>query len=92
MGMGECSKKLPISPPDPQECFCKIDEHASKANIQLFGLSVQNTDKCNRHTSFCNKLYNDLDLMYLLNCTALAMLISYIVYQSSDETLILLEF
>ena len=23
MGMGECSKKLPISPPDPQECLVK---------------------------------------------------------------------
>ena len=92
MGMGECSKKLPISPPDPQECFVKSMNMLVQANIQLFGLSVHNTDKCNRHTSFCNKLYNYLDLMYLLNCTALAMLISYIVYQSSNETLILLEF
>ena len=89
MGMGECSKKLPISPPDPQECFVKSMNMLVQANTQLLGLSVQNTDNC---TSFCNKLYNYLDLMYLLNCTALAMLISYIVYQSSNETLILLEF
>ena len=64
MGMRECSKKLPISPPDPQECFVKSMKMLVQANIQLFGLSVQNTDKC---TSFCNKLYNYLDLMYLLN-------------------------
>ena len=39
-----------------------------------------------------NKLYNYLDLMYLLNYTILVtcMLMSCIVYQNSNETLIVL--
>ena len=57
-----------------------------QANIQPFGQSLQKTDKCNRHTSVYNKLYNCLDLMYLLNYTALAISMSYILGKSSNET------
>ena len=41
-------------------------------------------------TSVYNQLYNCLDLMYLLNYTALALSMSYILYQSSNETQITL--
>ena len=57
-----------------------------QANIQPFGQPLQKMDKCNRHTSFYNMLYNCLDLMYLLNYTALAMSMSYILGKSSNET------
>ena len=57
-----------------------------QANIQPFGQPLQKMDKCNRHTSAYNKLYNCLDLMYLLNYTALAMSMSYILGKSSNET------
>ena len=57
-----------------------------QANIQPFGQPLQKMDKCNRHTSPYNKLYNCLDLMYLLNYTALAMSMSYILGKSSNET------
>eukprot|EP00731_Ephydatia_muelleri_P009164 Em0004g1502a len=56
-----------------------------QANIQPFGQPLQKMDKCNRHTSAYNKLYNCLDLMYLLNYTALAMSMSYILGKSSNE-------
>eukprot|EP00731_Ephydatia_muelleri_P009141 Em0004g1479a len=55
-------------------------------NTQPFGQPLQKMDKCNRHTSAYNKLYNCLDLMYLLNYTALAMSMSYILGKSSNET------
>ena len=57
-----------------------------QANIQPFGQPLQKMDKCNRHTSAYNTLYNCLDLMYLLNYTALAMSMSYILGKSSNET------
>ena len=57
-----------------------------QSNIQPFGQSLQKTNKCNRHTSFYNTFYNCLDLMYLLNYTALAMSMSYILDQSSNKT------
>eukprot|EP00731_Ephydatia_muelleri_P033787 Em0038g6a len=57
-----------------------------QANIQPFGQPLQKMDKCNRHTSAYNKLYNCLDLMYLLNYTALVMSMSYILGKSSNET------
>eukprot|EP00731_Ephydatia_muelleri_P009152 Em0004g1490a len=57
-----------------------------QANIQPFGQPLQKMDKCNRHTSVYNTLYNCLDLMYLLNYTALAMSMSYILGKSSNET------
>eukprot|EP00731_Ephydatia_muelleri_P033797 Em0038g16a len=57
-----------------------------QANIQPFEQPLQKMDKCNRHTSAYNKLYNCLDLMYLLNYTALAMSMSYILGKSSNET------
>ena len=57
-----------------------------QANIQPFGQPLQKMDKCNRHTSVYNTLYNCLDLMYLLNYIALAMSMSYILGKSSNET------
>eukprot|EP00731_Ephydatia_muelleri_P009200 Em0004g1538a len=57
-----------------------------QASIQPFGQSLQKTYNCNRHTSFYNKLYNCLDLTYLLNYTALAVSMSYILGKSSNET------
>ena len=41
-------------------------------------------------TSVYNQLYNSLDLVYLLNYTALVLSMSYILYQSSYETQITL--
>ena len=55
-----------------------------QAGIKPFGQSLQKTDN-NRCTNFCNQLYNCLDLFYLLNYTALALSMSYILDQSSDQ-------
>ena len=57
-----------------------------QASIQPFGQSLQKTYNCNRHTSFYNKLYNCLDLTHLLNYTALAVSMSYILGTSLNET------
>ena len=56
-----------------------------QARIEPFGQSHQQTDRCTRYTIFCNQLYNCLDLFYLLNYIALAMSMSYILEQSSDQ-------
>ena len=58
----------------------------SQASIQPFGEFHQLRHKLNRHTNFYNRLYNSLDLFYLLNYTALAMSMSYILGHSSDQT------
>ena len=55
-----------------------------QAGIKPFGQSLQKTDN-NRCTNFFNQLYNCLDLFYLLNYTALALSMSYILDQSSDQ-------
>ena len=54
----------------------------AQARIMPFGQSHQS----NRCTNFYNQLYNSLDMFYLLNYTALAMSMSYILDQSSDQT------
>ena len=58
----------------------------AQASIKPFGQSHQLRHKCNRRTNFYNQLYNSLDMFYLLNYTALAMSMSYILDQSSDQT------
>ena len=56
-----------------------------QAKIEPFGQSHQQTDRCTRYTIFCNQLYNCLDMFYLLNCIVLALSMSYILEQSSDQ-------
>ena len=56
-----------------------------QAGIKPFGQSLQKTDN-KRCTNFYNQLNNCLDLFYLLNYTALALSMSYILEQSSDQT------
>ena len=58
----------------------------TQASIKPFGQSHQKTHQSNRRTNFYNQLYNSLDMFYLLNYTALAMSMSYILDQSSDQT------
>ena len=58
----------------------------TQASIKPFGQSNQKTHQSNRCTNFYNQLYNSLDMFYLLNYTALAMSMSYILDQSSDQT------
>ena len=59
----------------------------TQASIKPFGQSHQKTHQSNRCTNFYNQLYNSLDMFYLLNYTALAMSVSYIILdQSSDQT------
>ena len=58
----------------------------AQASIKPFGQSHQKTHQSNRCTNFYNQLYNSLDMFYLLNYTALAMSMSYILDQSSDQT------
>ena len=58
----------------------------TQASIKPFGQSHQKTHQSNRCTNFYNQLYNSLDMFYLLNYTALAMSMSYIILdQSSDQ-------
>ena len=57
----------------------------AQAGIKPFGQSHQKTDRCTRCTIFYNQLYNCLDLFYLLNYIALALSMSYILEQSSDQ-------
>ena len=57
----------------------------AQARIEPFGQSHQQTDRCTRYTIFCNGLYNCLDLFYLINYIALALSMSYILEQSSDQ-------
>ena len=55
----------------------------AQASIKPFGQSHQKT---HQPTNFYNQLHNCLDMLYLLNYTALAMSMSYILDQSSDQT------
>ena len=57
----------------------------AQASIKPFGQSHKNTYQSNRHTNFYNHLYNSLDMFYLLNYTALAMSMSYIIDQGLDQ-------
>ena len=57
----------------------------AQARIEPFGQSHQQTDRCTIYTNFCNQLYNCLDLFCLLNYIVLAMSMSYILEQSSDQ-------
>ena len=57
----------------------------AQAGIKPFGQSYQQKDKLTRYTIFCNQMYNCLDLFYLINYIALAMSMSYILEQSSDQ-------
>ena len=57
----------------------------AQAKIEPFGQSHQQTDICTRYTIFYNQLYNCLDLFYLINYIALALSMSYILEQSSDQ-------
>ena len=54
-----------------------------QAGIKPFGQSLQNFK---RRSNMYNQLYNILDLFYLLNYTALSLLMSYILDQTSDQT------
>ena len=58
----------------------------TQARIVPFGQSHQKTHQSNRRINFYNQLYNSLDMFYLLNYTALAMSMSHILDQSSDQT------
>ena len=57
-----------------------------QAKIEPFGQSLQMSAKCKQHTNFYNQFYNSLDLFYLLNYIVLALSMSYILDQSSDQT------
>ena len=57
----------------------------AQAGIKPFGQSHQQTEICTRYTIFYNQLYNCLDLFCLLNYTVLALSMSYILDQSSDQ-------
>ena len=57
----------------------------AQAGIKPFGQSHQQTDRCTRYTILCNQLCNCLDLFYLLNYIALALSMSYILDQSSNQ-------
>ena len=57
----------------------------AQAGIKPFGQSHQQTDRCTRYSIFCNQLYNCLDLFYLLNYIALALSMSYILDQNSEQ-------
>ena len=57
-----------------------------QAGVKPFGQSLQFSDKCNRRTNMYNQFYNSLDLFYLLNYIVLALSMSYILDQSSDQT------
>ena len=55
----------------------------AQARIVPFGQSLQ---KCNRCTDIYNQFYNSLDMFYLINYIVLALSMSYILEQSSDQT------
>ena len=57
----------------------------AQASMMPFGQSHQKTHQINRRTNFYNQFYNSLDIFYLLNYTALAMSMSYIIDQSLDQ-------
>ena len=56
-----------------------------QAGVKPFGQLLQMSDKSNRRTNIYNQLYNSLDLFYLLNYIVLALSMSYILDQSSDQ-------
>ena len=57
----------------------------AQAGIKPYGQTYQQKDKITRYAIFCNHLYNSLDLFYLINYIALALSMSYILEQSSDQ-------
>ena len=57
-----------------------------QAGVKPFGQSLQMSDKSNRCTNIYNQFYDSLDLFYLLNYIVLALSMSYILDQSSDQT------
>ena len=57
----------------------------AQARIMPFGQSHQKTHQSNSRTNFYNRLYNSLDMFYLLNYTALAVSMLYIIDQSLDQ-------
>ena len=57
----------------------------AQARIMPFGQSHQKKHQSCRCTNFYNWLYNSLDMFYLLNYTALAMLMLYIIGQNLDQ-------
>ena len=57
----------------------------TQARIMPFGQSHQKTHQSTTRTNFYNQLHNSLDMFYLLNYTALAMSMSYIIDQSIDQ-------
>ena len=57
----------------------------AQASIKPFGQSYKTMHQSNRHIKFYNQLYNSLDMFYLLNYTALAMIMSYIIDQGLDH-------
>ena len=54
-----------------------------QVELKPFGKSLQKSDKC---ANFYNQLYNYLDLIYLFNFAAIALSMSYILDESSDQT------
>ena len=56
-----------------------------QVNIKPFGQSYEKTHQSCRRPNFYNHLYNTIDMFYLLNYTALAMLMSYIIDQGLDH-------
>ena len=59
-----------------------------QSRIEPFGQSLQKSKKSNRYinTNISNQFYNSLDLFYLLNYIALALSMSYILDQSSEQS------
>ena len=57
----------------------------AQVGIKPFGQIYQHTNKHTRCMIFYNGLYNSLDLFYLLNYIVLALSMSYILDQSSDQ-------
>ena len=57
-----------------------------QARIEPFGQLLEKSEKINRLSFIYNQFYNSLDLFYLLNYIVLALSMSYILDQSSDQT------
>ena len=57
-----------------------------QAGIKPFEQCLQKSEKYKRCSNVYNQLYNILDLFYLLNYFVLALSMSYILDQSSDQT------
>ena len=57
-----------------------------QARIEPFGQLLPKSEKSNRRGNIYNQFYNSLDLFYLLNYIVLALSMSYILDQGSDQT------